>query len=474
MGLLRLSQSVVAGYVLSTLGFVTLAGTLLLLSNDASLPLVLILGGAGAAACFIMLRYPLEVLYLAVFLRLLPIDFRIDPYYTAALSTAIALALVAWWADPGRRTVHWNEVLTLMAVYVMWAGISISWAENFSFAFEKLISLAIRFSLVFLVVNQIRSLASVDGFMNVLRLMGWIFIIAGWQATLSEQYKFGDRLQVLGMNENWFAISLILVLPSMIWPVLRSSGPRRTLRFVMSIAFLLSTVALVLLSGSRTGSVSMAITMLTFGLWKPLRPWAVSAIIIGLAIMMAAPILLETLLTRLEERELASEGGRLILWQASWHAIREHPITGVGIGNGAVELVRYLAVLTNDYNYRDSLTSHNPLLEVGVDTGLFGMVVYSSIFTVALVRFIYCWQQVRDDELIKGLFRVIFVSVVGYLAWFANSGDIDPSIFLVLSFLVIPTQVLRSEDGARQPQVGPMVINANGDPARFARRVRSE
>lgn len=430
-----------------------------LLLWDNPLGLLLAAGGACAAAIGLyFLRRPLAALYVALLLYLIPYGVQppeFDLAYTILANGAIALALCAWvlQVPSQRQPVVWDEVCLLIFVYIVWASVTLLWAPDLIEARHKLAAYCIGLILLFLVVQQVRTLRAVDGLMRILAMTGWMLVIAGVLTLLFTDYQFGTRLRILDLNENAFGTLLTLLLSGVIWPVLRTTGARRSLYLVLSIVFILWTVILVLLNGSRGSTLSMVIILLAFWFWKPLRPWAIMGTVLGAGMLAIAPFLLDSLTNRSMGDQA---GGRITLWRASWHLIQDHPLTGMGVGNGRSELQRYIGLLTREYSdryfdpraasFRDQ-PSHNPLLEVGVDTGIFGMLLYASICVSALWRFFRHrgrWYM-REGPLAAYCPMILCIGSGYFVSCIEGAGmENHPTFFMLLALLIIPSQLASS------------------------------
>jgi putative inorganic carbon (HCO3(-)) transporter len=438
------------------LALIWLAGTgggLFLWSNPSA-PLLLIGGACAAAIGLILLQQPLPALYVALFLHVVPYGLwppAIDAVNTVVVNSSLALALGAWLLHIAvlRRPILWNHVCVLVALYIVWGIVTLLWAPDIIEGRKKLVGYIAGFTLLFLMSNQVRTLRSLDSLMCVLRLTGWTIVICGLCAMLFTDFQFGNRLKVLDVNENESGTVLILMTAGAIWPVLRSSGPRRGLHMVLSIVFILCSLMLVALSGSRGSALSLLIVLLAFWLWKPVRPWGIVGLVLIAGLLASAPFLLDTLSNRFAQQEGGELGGRDVLWEASLLMLGDVPWTGAGIGNGPFELHKYIASLTSYYNHRLNLPSHNPLLEAGVDTGLFGMLVYASICVCALWQFFgsRARSSMRDKAL-PGYFPLLLSITVGYLASWIKGGGMEnhPTFFLLLALLLIPSQLSHEPD----------------------------
>ena len=275
-------------------------------------------------------------------------------------------------------------------------------------------------------------------------------------------------MKVLNVNENELGVVLILMTPGAIWPVLRSSGVMRGLHFALCIPFILFSIVLVALSGSRGGAFSLAVVLVSLWFCKSARPWALLLSILVAGLLASAPALLDTLSSRLAQQEGGELGGRNVLWQASLLMLRDVPWSGAGIGNGPRALHKYIAMLTNHYNYRLDLPSHNPLLEVALETGVAGMLIYAGVLACAIWQFSSSWlhSSMRGGAQ-TAYFPLLFAITAGYLASWMKSGGLGShaTFFVLLALLTIPARLPYTANDARR---GRREQSCLGKPDRFA------
>jgi O-antigen ligase len=425
----------------------------LILWGDPRAPILAVGGAGGGAIALYLVQRPRSALYVAIFLALMPMGLRFGIVYTLAANLAIALALGAWLLKVivQRQHIQWNAVCVLMTLYLVWAIVTLFWAPDLILARKELVAYVSGFILLLLISEQVRSIDAVDGLMRVLKVMGWILVLGGLHAVFSGDFQSGERLQVLGMNENLFGVALVLTLPGSIWPVLRSSGAKRAFHLVLSIFFILCTLGLVALSGSRGSSVSLLIVLLAFFFYKPMRPFGIVGIIVVAVTLAAAPLVMDVLVQRFQDREGGDLGGRVLLWHASLLLIQDNLWTGVGIGNGPFELHRYVASLTSTYAHRLEVPSHNPLLEVAIETGVLGVFLYASAVVLAVWQFFrYRHKLYVHDALVAGYFPLMLGVSMGYFASWLKGGGMDahPTFFILLGLLVFPARLLRPGQAA--------------------------
>lgn len=440
------------GPAVSALAAAAAAYAVLVVTND---PRVLLAIGAGVLALFAvsyLSQRPLIALYVGIFLLLYPFGIRpheLDFVYDAMMNGGILLALLAWayrsYSD--RAPIIWNEVYLLIALYIVWAVVTLIWTPDLVLGRKKLVLYCLDLTVLFLIVQQVRSLQALDGLMRVLSILGWCVAIAGLLAMTSGDYAFGQRLKIFDMNENAFGYFFTMTFPGVIWPVLGSTGVKRRVYMLLSIAFIICSMVVVAATGSRGSALSLVTMLVAFWFWKPLRPWGILGGIAVVCVLAAAPFLLELLSNRANDDWGNEVGARDLLWKATLELIGDQPFTGAGIGNGPIALNPYIGTLTDDFLARDDLPSHNPFLEVGADTGILGMIIYISIAVCAVRQFIRHRERWKTmGAPLAAYHPIVMVSGVAYFASFIKDGGMEnhPTYIVLLALLIIPTGFLDS------------------------------
>lgn len=426
-----------------------LTALVLLVGKDPLAPLLLIGAAISASVGLFLVERPLLVLCSSLFLLLLPHGLRLEPIYTIATNGMLLIALGAWLLRVilRRTPIRWNGTCLLTAFYIFWAGMSLIWAGDLVESRKEIVAWIIGFILVFLFANQLKTVRAIDRLMMSMALFGWLLVLASFHTILFMKYDFVHRLRILDMNENMLGILMILMLPGIMWFVLRASGLRRAVLMSLSIFYILCTLAFTALSGSRGSALSLVFILFAFLFSKATRPWGTMGVVLVSGLLVAAPFLLDVVLHRFAEEAGGVLGGRDLLWEASIQFIHDHLWTGAGIGNGVFRLHDYIAALTSANNHRFDLPSHQPLLEIGVDTGLPGMVIYAAILLSALWSFAKSrslWLATPGAP--AGYHAIVAGITVGYLAsWFKAGGlEKHPTFFLLLVLLLVPSCVARA------------------------------
>ena len=416
-------------------------------------PVYILAGIIVVVLFFALLKKPIWAIYLAIFVALLPaslIPAQINSYLNRS---SIVIALVVWVIDVinRRSRINITSSTLLLGLFIVWAAISLLWAEYFSEGVSILQRYILRLVLfLLLIVNEVRTKKNFNGLMNTLAVSGGLLVIVSLFTILKQGYSIGDRLQVLDVNENELGISLILTLPAVFWWSLRpTTKSLQTIKKIIAISYLLASIGLIGLSGSRGSALSLGIMLFMFLLWKPTQFLGIfSLLIIGVSFIIT-PIIFSTTISRfLEAAGEASLGGREYIWPVAWQLIKEHPILGIGIGNSPYQMIPFLAyagIIKLGFLSVNEISIHNPILVIWAETGLPGLFLYLGVLVSAIISFFrqFLFSRKIHDDYLMPYFAIVSSMFIGYMAHWIKGGGLesDYSYFLVLALLLIPSQV---------------------------------
>ncbi len=435
--------------------------------NNIYAPIAVATGIFGIFAAALFLLRPNWALYLTIFIGLLPPADSGGPsaYVSLLIDALLAITIIGYVLQLGfeGRKIRAISIIAMVALFFCWLCVSALWATDLLVSRRELIQYSIFFSLMILSVNIINTIQDIDNFMAVVALCGWILVISGVITVAFFGYQYGDRLKVLGMNENSYGIELLITLPGVLWTAKRSSRRWKVLLTLVSVLFILLSILLIALSGSRGSIISIIASLMLFFFWKETRFWASIGIIVGLLAVLTAPFVFSDISARFtasDAEEGGSLGGRTVLWESSLALIQNHPWGGMGVGNGPYELIKYVNTRTNAFAHRDSIPSHNPFLETAIDSGIPGLLLFCSILFGSLLlyfrQYYRLWRRVSinatERYALNSYFAIMTCVGVGYLLSWIKSGGIKTNItyMLFLVFLLIPVylSVFRSKKHA--------------------------
>jgi O-antigen ligase len=125
--------------------------------------------------------------------------------------------------------------------------------------------------------------------------------------------------------------------------------------------------------------------------------------------------------------EEGSNAGRLIIWQQAADVFREHPISGVGIGN-------YSFYLFPEEKYRTPIYAHNTYLDIASEMGIFALIAWIGIFLSCFWQLFKIIKKTADKNT-----RIISIGLFGGLIWFSVHCFFETPIYSpqVLAMLMI-------------------------------------
>lgn len=163
--------------------------------------------------------------------------------------------------------------------------------------------------------------------------------------------------------------------------------------FTAALTALICGFAVILLSGSRGGLISLAvfIVSLLYLFRKNIgfrHVLALSVIVLIVLFFFGGNINTErymSLENLQKDYNITSEGGRLQIWQRGWTLFLSNPITGVG----ATCFPMAIGYLREEMNViPEWQAAHNSYLQVMVETGIFGILVF-------LLLLFLCWRNFK-------------------------------------------------------------------------------
>lgn len=191
-----------------------------------------------------------------------------------------------------------------------------------------------------------------------------------------------------GVDRNDLALMLNTALPMVM--LFGLALPRRLHRYLAwGLVAMMATC--VLFSQSRGGFLTLALLGLYMGVRLThvklhLRLLPVTGLILGL--LVAPPEVkdrLRTLLDTENDYNTQHELGRIQIWQRGWGYLMDNPVTGIGVTNFPVAEGTLSEGSRSRENWKASV-SHNIYVEVGVETGFIGGILYITMILAAIVR----------------------------------------------------------------------------------------
>jgi hypothetical protein len=339
----------------------------------------------------------------------------------------LAVALLPAVALDLRQRFAWRSTVVLLFGFAAWCTLGLQWSDFMEFSLPKVLRLWQMVGVFLLVAHVARTPA---GMLHVLRawvagvtvlaLDSLVCQVLGINRLTDRSGEITSQVMGLWLDPNDGSLTMALAIPMAYY--LHFTEPRRWLRFCY-VALVPLLAAGIVWSGSRTGIVALAISLLgSFALVggkSYFRRTAVAAALVSIGWALSA-FMPQSSLERYQtiEAEVArmSFGGRFILWEAGLEAFKSAPLTGVGpacfIPAVAGEVLK-------------AKVAHNVFMSVMVETGLVGLLLYGG-FLFSIVR-----RLLRAPRAERNVFLVVFA--VWLIAATFATWDVKKVSYIVLA-----------------------------------------
>ena len=387
------------------------------------------LGLAFVLMVFVDLTSGLVVFTFLTFIELLP---GADSAAFGFTKIAGLLLAISWLAHLATRTdtrsdpFHAHPMIgATLVLFVVWAGLSVTWAEDSANALDATYRLGLNAILFLIVFTTVREPS------DAIRVV-WAFVIGATTAaalgiaTSGGTTPYGEAARLAGDvdNANQLASSLVASLALALGLAFISRN-RPALR-AGALALAAFSMLGVLLTVSRSGLVSLGVAavaaIVLSGRWRP-QIFAVSVLAavaaLGYFAVLAPPAA--------RERITTFEGGtgREDIWRVAWRMAEDKPVNGVGAGNFENASIHYLLVpgtlRRSDFIVDTQKNAHSALVS---------LIIALIACALKAIR-----QFERDGNLqMEILSRTYLVAVFGLLAsLFFASDEYRKQLWLLLS-----------------------------------------
>ncbi|MFZ4413962.1 MAG: O-antigen ligase family protein [Bacteroidales bacterium] len=108
----------------------------------------------------------------------------------------------------------------------------------------------------------------------------------------------------------------------------------------------------------------------------------------------------------------SGESGRVDSWKRSAILFKQHPIFGVGMGNWKVNIMKYENQERSDFTFM--YNSHNDFIEITTETGIFGGLLFVSLFVFLMLNFVKAFFSIGVNE---NTYSFLFLPAFGILCY---------------------------------------------------------
>ena len=347
----------------------------------------------------------------------------LQPLRPALVLTALAMGALVF---GGRRqelsaALSTSESKRYLLFYLIMI-VGIPFAYHRRIAFESVFEGYVVNMLFFvLLVSQVTSLQRLKSLVWVICLCTVIYSVFGGVLKTFDSGRF----QVVGnmFDPNDTAYLLVSLFPLCLYFVRSDDG---LLKRLVALAAIISSMVIILQTGSRGGILALGTVLLIVLLTKigGIDKGYKILFVVMLAstwLLMRDRIDMERYLTLFDissDYNVSSQGGRLELWQAAIDLSLANPITGVGVN--CYPFAHFLARERTGDPFREWATIHNSFLQVASEVGLIGFGIFvlinlRSVFTFFRISRIQSQPQSSKTSEITTLSGLMLLGFVGLL-----------------------------------------------------------
>lgn len=417
---------------------------------------------------------------LVVFAFVLPWRQAVVLPWGISIGPIVGIALVAGWLlsvvlDGDRRRPH-RSVRRLsgfhvaFAIFTAFAAASLLWTVDPARTLGRVAVYAYIFALLVVAWDVLYSRERLAIVVQALVLGVFLVGLVGiWQ--LLQQDGLGERQAVAhGVNANELARWVVLVVPFAAWLLDRSarvtpSTHRTRLSGYLNLAYLVASPFMVLSTGSRQGTVALAVLAVLGGVVLVRRRQAavttrhvratlvlVGAIVVTASVVASLGVFFDRLPYALSR--LDTLGGRTPIWQVGIDAIRDRPLGGVGAGA--------FGSLTPEGM---STEPHSVVVGVAAELGVVGLVLFVVVVAVPVAT-----VASRPGP------TIVSAGVLCALGLFATVATLytDPFNWLVLLFVLAAHSVPADDEAQSAVTARRDVTDRRGDSRRRTGRIPRE
>jgi len=266
----------------------------------------------------------------------------------------------------------------LYLVWTVWMGLLVPNALNPDWAWTVWFEAHLKtVTMLLFLLGTITSFALVRSSMAIHVLGAWVMAFFYIKGGFSQ-----DVTPVPGYDRNDLALALNFSLPFALFLAMQAEAKwERILLWGISLAIATS----VLMSQSRGGFVTLALVILF--MMVRVERISLRARVIPVVLLLGSFFFLPqhikdrlgTMLNPSEDYNLTAETGRIQVWKRGIGYFKDHPVAGVGISNFPVAELT-LSEQAQRGGRATRVVTHNSYLEVAVESGLPGLLMYLGMF----------------------------------------------------------------------------------------------
>jgi len=330
------------------------------------------------------------------------------------------------------------------AVMIAFAAFSCIYAVNISAALSGLYSLGVIFAITMAISVLIKTKQDIRKILVCFSLSGLVlFLILSWMNLLMVEERLGE---ILYGNANSFAMTVMLSLICSMWLAANSRGLERSI-YLFALA---AQYYMILLSGGRKYIIIpllflLVLFILQLDMKRKAKMVAYSLLLLAFIVILFwgifnVPQFYDAVGWRMEGLIdlLTGKGGmetdiiRQHMIEYGWQFFMEHPLLGHGLNNYRI----LFGGVFYEYDY-----SHNNFIELLVNLGLTGFVLYYSFYGYVIYKL---WIKPDDETKLRDFFLAFMICLFPL-----ELGSITYDLQLLQVFILLASTfiVLQNEEG---------------------------
>lgn len=339
--------------------------------------------------------------------------------------------------------------IVLLGVYLLSTAFSIAPKDSLAET-VRLVSMIITLYLVIAYVQDEKDLQRLGYTLiavgAVLGLIAVVQYLTEWFFIPTSAVVINRRANTTFADPNIFARFLVV---TFLFSVAELERRTTWLSRVMPILAILLQGAGLGITGSRGGILALGVASLIFVVLIPRRKFTLSGMVCMILAIIAAAVLNPAIMARIESLRtglLSASGGiREYLWRSGMAMVRDHPVTGIGVGAFGVAFTTIYPYF-NPYSTFYVSLSHTAVLTVLAETGLVGFTVLYFLFGKTLQR---GWDISRtlNHERLRFLSACIVAGVIAIFVSAQGEGRLyeEPLLWILWAMLVSISQLANKQ-----------------------------
>ena len=367
-----------------------------------------------------------------------------------------------------KQKLKWCNFNWFFLGFVAVIGLTVITARNNFYAYENFLAMFTYFVIFFVASNII------DSEKRVYRII-WLLMLIHAYFALKGTYTFvtGQHIDALGKttsgivgsgfigDENDFALAINVFVPFAYFGVIYFKGKLKLVSLGLLTIFIMGVVS----SFSRGGLVGL-VCLTIYCILSSKRKLA------GLGVALVAAVLMvifapASYWQEAESIQDVNEGtamSRIRYWEAAFKMYADHPLIGVGAGNGGIHMPEYVYVGEDrDPNTQYGRAFHGTMPQIFAELGTLGAVCYIIMLVMAVLlmrKVIKAHAGKEDSDLPVYLARSLIGSVIAYIttATFISTAYY-PYLWTIYTLIVALALAWKSADRQNAATAPVMAVN---------------